>query len=523
MQTYLNKQNNFHYDDSADLLLVNGRIYTVDEHFTVVSQMAVRDGKIVYTGNNFKSKAKETIDLQGKCVYPGFIDGHCHFVYFGETLVRYINLKGCSSFNEVIERLQQHNNNDSNWIIGQGWDQNLWTSENGSQPFPDNKMLNQLFPDKYILLSRVDGHAVLVNDNILNLINMNKESGNPKGILLDNDADIAKAAIAPLTDVQLKTALLKAESVCFDNGLSSITDAGLDKHTILTIKKLQDEGIMKIKVNAMANPDSTFDFFINQGKLETDRLKVQSVKLYTDGALGSRGAKLLQPYTDSPETEGFIVKDDSFYRQICRKAIDTGFQVCTHAIGDGGVRHTLDIYSEFLSENNDLRWRIEHSQIVDSTDFQRYGKLNIIPSIQATHCIDDMSWAEKFIGKQRIRNAYPYKRLLNENNWLVNGTDFPWSSMNPVITFYSSVARQDIDGNPKEGFQPHDALTREQALRSITIWAAKGQFEENVKGSLETGKCADFVILSEDLMTAPLSQIPNTEMLSLYINGEKIR
>ena len=320
-----------------------------------------------------------------------------------------------------------------------------------------------------------------------------------------------------------KEALKQAEKDCFSLGLTSVTDAGLDIETINLIDSLQESGDLKMNINAMINPDEeTLDYFMNQGVIVKDRLSIRSVKLYADGALGSRGAKLLKPYSDEQETDGLIVNDEDFYNHVCERAFNSGYQVCTHAIGDGGVRHILNIYKKYLDKGNDLRWRVEHSQIVDPSDINTYGEYNIIPSIQSTHCTSDMFWAVERLGEERVRYAYAYNDLLRQNNWLINGTDFPIEYINPIYTFYSAVARKDLKGQPVNGFQIENALSRENALKSMTIWAAKGSFDEDKRGSIEVGKHADFIILSEDIMTIEEENIPDVKVESLVIFGEII-
>ncbi len=515
---------------SVDLIVHNAKVYTVDDHFSTVQAFAVKDGKFVAIGDDetimSQYVAKETIDAEGNAVYPGFMDGHCHFTGYGENLVRWADLKGCRSYDEVIERLKTHDSlYPSEWLLGRGWDQNLWE---GAE-FPDNTRLAEVFPNKKVLLTRVDGHAVLVSKEVLELAGIDENTkmdggmalikdGQCTGVLLDNMADAAKALIPPMTTEQRIQALLKAEENCKAVGLTHVTDAGLDIATIELIDSLQEAGLLRMRINAMVNPDDeTMDHFMQQGVIDKERLTVRSVKIYADGALGSRGAKLLQPYSDDPKNTGLIVESDDFYRHVCQKAYDAGYQVCCHAIGDGGVHHILDIYSEFLKDKNDLRWRIEHSQVVDEADFQRYGEYSVIPSIQTTHCTSDMDWADERLG-ERIKNAYAYQRLLQENGWVVNGTDFPIEDISPIYTFYAAVARKHLDGTPAEGFQMENALTREQALRSITIWVAKGCFLEGHKGSIEVGKDADFVILDRDLMTVAENEIPATKVKMCHVH-----
>ena len=515
----------------VDLIVHNANVYTVDNDFSKAQAFAVKDGKFVAVGDEEtimrQYVAKETIDAQGNAVYPGFMDGHCHFTSYGENLVRWANLKGCRSFDEVIERLKVHDSlYPSEWLLGRGWDQNLWEVAE----FPDNKRLAEVFPDKKVLLTRVDGHAVLVSKEVMELAGIDEntkmdggmviaQDGRCTGVLLDNLADAAKALVPKMETKRRIQALLKAQENCMGVGLTSVTDAGLDIATIELIDSLQQAGQLKMHVNAMVNPDDeTMDYFMNQGVIDKERLTVRSVKIYADGALGSRGAKLLEPYTDDPSNSGLMVESDEFYRHVCQKAYDAGYQVCCHAIGDGGVRHILDIYSEYLKGQNDLRWRIEHSQVVDAADFQRYGAFSIIPSIQTTHCTSDMDWADERLGAERIKNAYAYQRLLQQNGWVINGTDFPIEDISPMYTFYAAVARKHLDGTPANGFQMEDALSREQALRSITIWVAKGCFLEAHKGSIEVGKDADFVILDRDLMSVTENEIPAAKVKLCHIH-----
>ena len=514
----------------VDLIVHNANVYTVDDDFSKAQAFAVKDGKFVAVGDEEtimrQYDAKETFDAQGDAVYPGFMDGHCHFTGYGENLIRWADLKGSQSYDEVIERLKKHDSlYPSEWLLGRGWDQNLWETAE----FPDNERLAEAFPNKNVLLTRVDGHAVLASKEVLELANINEntkmdggmaivKNGRCTGVLLDNLADVAKAMV-PRMEKELRIqGLLKAQENCMAVGLTSVTDAGLDIGTIEMIDSLQQAGQLKMHVNAMVNPDDkTMDHFISQGVIDKERLTVRSVKIYADGALGSRGAKLLEPYSDDPTNDGLILESDEFYRHVCQKAYDAGYQVCCHAIGDGGVHHILDIYSEYLKGQNDRRWRIEHSQTVDDTDFQRYGEFSVIPSIQTTHCTSDMDWADERLGG-RIKNAYAYQQLLQENGWVVNGTDFPIEDISPIYTFYAAIARKHLDGTPAEGFQMENALSREQALRSITIWVATGCFLEGRKGSIEVGKDADFVILDRDLMTVAENEIPAAKVKLCHIH-----
>ena len=365
----------------VDLIVHNANIYTVDNNFSKAHAFAVKDGKFVAVGDEEsimrQYAAKETIDAQGDAVYPGFMDGHSHFTGYGENLIRWADLKGCRSYDEVIERLKVHDSlYPAEWLLGRGWDQNLWEVAE----FPDNEKLAEAFPDKKVLLTRVDGHAVLVSKEVLELANIDANTkmdggmalikeGRCTGVLLDNLADAAKALVPKMETAQSIQALLKAQENCIGVGLTSVTDAGQDIATIELIDSLQQAGQLKMHVNAMVNPDDeTMDHFMSQGVIDKERLTVRSVKIYADGALGSRGAKLLEPYTDDPTNDGLILESDDFYRHVCQKAYDANYQVCCHAIGDGGVQHILDIYSEYLKGRNDLRWRIEHPTWIGPTN-----------------------------------------------------------------------------------------------------------------------------------------------------------
>lgn len=503
----------------ADMIVYNAVVYTVDSDFSQAEAFAVKDGKFLAVGstqnilNQYHSD--EMLDAHGAPIYPGFMDGHCHFNSLGELLVRYVDLVGCRSFDEVIERLQEHAQKyPSEWLLGRGWDQNIWPGKR----FPDNKRLNELFPDKYVALTRIDGHMGLVNDRLLQYMHFDS----PSGLLLDAPYDSVKAAIPKLTPAEHRRALLVAQQACFSQGLTGVTDAGLSVNDILLLDSMQQSGELLMKINAMLNPDEeSLNYFLPKGPLHKERLAVCSIKLYADGALGSRGAHLIEPYSDDPGNYGIKMFPDEYYDSICRMAYAAGFQVCTHAIGDAGVRNMLNIYGTVLKGHNDRRWRIEHSQVVHPDDFNLYNRYNIIPSIQSTHATSDMGWAAERLG-HRIQNAYAYHHLLQQNGWVVNGTDFPIENISPLYTFYAAVSRQDVNGNPEGGWQIEEALTREEALRSITCWVAKGYFEEATKGSIEAGKEADFVILDKDIMIIPIIEIPQVQIKQLFISGKAI-
>ncbi|MCF8298133.1 MAG: amidohydrolase [Saprospiraceae bacterium] len=516
----------------VDLIVKNAKVYTVDSIMTISESFAVKDGKFVAIGTNDyisgNYESEKIVDGEGKFIYPGLIDAHCHFWGYGLNLQN-ADLTATKSFDEIIDILKEHNvKYNPEWLVGRGWDQNDWEVKD----FPDNHLLDSLFPDKPVVLIRIDGHAVIINSEALKRANLNfddfqKEEiiykdGKFTGVLLENAADAAKDGIPEKSYDEKVRALLDAQKNCFAVGLTTVVDAGTDIPWIDLIDSLQKAGELKMRVYAMLPYALAHLDKLKQGKYKTEYLSVRSVKLYADGALGSRGAKLIKPYSDDSTKSGVFVKTYEEQLAECQAAYDAGFQVCTHAIGDSAVRFMLDIYSSILKGKNDLRWRIEHSQVVHPDDFDKYGKYNIIPSIQSTHATSDMYWAESRVGPKRIKGAYAYQQLLQQNGWLPNGSDFPIESINPLFGFYAGVSRKDQSGYPENGFQAENDLTREQALKAMTIWAAKSCFEENEKGSIEVGKFADFVILEKDLMTEAENELFKIKVLETYLGGEKV-
>lgn len=519
---------------TVDIIVHNGNIYTIDNEFSVKQSFAVLNGNIIETGTNEiilgKYSAQHTIDLKGKFVYPGLIDAHCHFYGYAKNL-QWLDLTGTNSFEEIVELLKTyHKQNPNQWILGRGWDQNDWEKKQ----YPTNKLLNELFPNAPVILTRIDGHAVIANQHALGLANITNttkieggevilDKGKLTGLLIDNAAYNIKSIIPLPSNLEMDNLLIRAQKNCFEVGLTTVSDAGLDKYQIEQIDNLQSLKKIKMRIYAMLSPSkNNFDTYVINGPLKNDLLNVRSIKLYIDGALGSRGARLIKPYTDDPNNSGLIVTLEETIDSICNFAYLNGYQVNTHAIGDDGVRTVLDIYAKYLKGKNDLRWRIEHSQIVHPDDIEKYGKYSIIPSIQTTHATSDMYWADERLGPERVKTAYAYKQLLDQNGWIPNGSDFPVESINPLYGFYAAISRKDKEGFPENGFQMKNALSRQEALKAMTIWAAKSNFEENEKGSIETGKFADFVILEEDLMTIDESQIPRIQILATYIGGEKV-
>lgn len=517
----------------ADLIVHNAVVYTVDEKFSVAEAFAVKDGKILEIGSSeeiLKKYKGEMLDAKGKAVYPGFIDGHSHFHGYGEGLQQ-VDLVGTKSWEEILEKLQQFDKeNPDGWIIGRGWDQNDWTIKE----FPDNVKLNEFFPNRPVILTRIDGHAAIANKIALDIAGLKPGQkitggevetikGKLSGILVDNAQGAVYAKIPGQTLAQIKESLLDAQKNCFAAGLTSVTDCGINHNLIPVITELQQNRELKMRIYAMLSDDKeNYDFLFKSGAIKTDRLHVRSFKVYMDGALGSRGACLLEPYSDKPGYSGFLLSNKEHFAEVAQKIADAGFQMNTHAIGDSANREILNVYAKVLKGKNDFRWRIEHAQVVNKADFRLFAENNIIPSVQSTHATSDMYWAGDRLGAERVKGAYAFKQLLDQNGWLVLGTDFPVENINPMYTFYAAVVRKDMKGYPANGYQMENAISREEALRGMTIWAAKGQFEEKEKGSLEAGKFADFVILDQDIMKADAEQLFKAQVLKTYINGENV-
>ena len=517
----------------ADLLVTNATVYTVDSTFSVAESFAVDNGKIVAVGKNDEIlsayRADTILDLKGKFVYPGFIDAHCHFLGYGLGLPK-AWLAGAKSWSEVVSRLVEHQNKyPTEWVEGRGWNQNEWDVKE----FPTNELLNKAFPDKPVYIVRIDGHAAIANSKALAIAGITGNTkisggeivlkdGKPTGILIDNAMELVRKHIPTPSKKQKAQALLNAQQNCLAVGLTGVHDAGLDADEVELIDSMHKAGNLKMRINAMLNPThDNFEKYISKGIYSTERLMVRSIKIYADGALGSRGALLLKPYADDPSTRGIQIEPTEKLDSVCSMAYKYGYQICTHCIGDAAVRLMLDIYSKYLPQGNDLRWRIEHSQVVDPADLPRYGEFDVIPSVQTTHATSDMLWAVNRLG-DRVKYAYAYQNLLAQNGWLPNGSDFPIEDINPLYGFYAAVARKNLYGEPQEGFQMENALTREQALRAMTIWAAKTCFEEEVKGSIEAGKLADFVVLDLDLINSEISNALKAQVLQTFINGENV-
>lgn len=514
----------------------HARIYTVDHKFSTAEAMAIKDGKIVATGSNdhilSKYEADSSIDAKGKTVFPGFIDAHCHFTGYATDRWK-CDLTGTSSFDEVLQKISEYAQSaPMQWLYGRGWDQNDWEVKQ----FPSKHQLDSMFPDRPVFLKRIDGHAALANQKALELAGIDAaaiskisggeiemKNGQPTGMLIDNAMSLVEKVIPEISDELAAKYFAALQKECFAVGLTSVHDCGVNEHTVELVDREQKAGRLKMKWFALLT-DSTqyFERWIKKGRYKTDRLQVGGFKIYADGALGSRGAYLKQDYSDMQGHRGFLICDSIQLLTLAYNARFSGLQLCTHAIGDGGNKMVLDIYSRALKADNDLRWRIEHAQVVSPEDLHYFKEKKIIPSVQPTHATSDMYWAASRLGTTRMTGAYAYQSLLKQNNWMPLGTDFPVEDISPFKTFYAAVFRKDAKGFPDKGFQINEALTRKQAIRGMTYWAARAAFEENEKGSLTPGRAADFIILDRDLMSCPESEVLGTKVISTYINGERV-
>ena len=517
---------------NADLIIHNARIYTVNDSFELASTLVVKDGKFIAVGNEDlleKYSAAAKLDLKGIPVYPGLIDAHCHFYQLG-LAQEHVDLRGAKSVEEVIARLKAFaSTSEAKVLMGRGWDQNLWEEK----VFPSKEILDKAFPDKLVVLERIDGHAAYVNSNVLTAAKITKDTkveggeviianNEPTGILIDKASDLAYAILPEPSREEQIIALQKAEKIAFANGLTTVDDAGLNRAQLELIDSLQRVNKLKIRVYGMiSNTPENLAYYLDKGITQTDRLTIRSVKVYADGALGSRGAALKKPYTDEKKNKGLFITSPEKIEELAYILAKKGFQMNTHAIGDAANEVVLNAYKKALSISPDPRWRIEHAQVVDKVDLQKFGS-KILPSVQPTHATSDMEWADERLGEKRVANAYTYKELLDWSGRIALGTDFPVERVNPIHTYYAAVVRKDLNGNPAGGYQMDNALSRSEALKGMTKWAAHANFEEDEKGSIEVGKVADFVLLTNDIMVLNDSEILATEVLATFLGGEMV-
>lgn len=519
----------------ADLLVTNAHIYTADSLFSTADAFVIKDGKFLAVGSvnmlTDQYEAATTTDLAGLPVYPGFYDPHSHFLGLGQVLDQ-ADLVGTASYDAVIERLKTFYQTHPNvlWLTGRGWDQNDWPDKT----FPTKEKLDAAFPNIPVMLTRVDGHALLVNSKALRLANVTAgsklpggevvlENNEPTGVLIDNAMMLMKRIIPQPNNADKTRMLLNAQKVCVALGLTTISDAGISPDEINLIDSLQRTGKLKIRDYAMISlGEPNLNYFLKRGPFQTDRLTVRSFKLYADGALGSRGACLRQPYSDRPETGGFLLLSPVELERVTQLLYASKFQANTHCIGDSANHLMLDLYGKLLKEKNDRRWRIEHAQVVSPEDVWKFGRYSIIPSVQPTHATSDMYWAADRLGPVRVKGAYAFNDLMKQNTLIAFGSDFPVEAVNPLFGFHAAVARQDAKNFPAGGFQMENAVDRKSALLAMTRWAAYVNFEDQLRGCIAPGKQADFVVLDRDIMTVPNEQLRQVKVKQTWIGGERV-
>ncbi len=557
----------------ADMLIINAKVYTVDAQNSVADAIAIRGDKIAAVGTTDDLKRRYTseniLDAKGKTVVPGLIDSHGHVSGLGSSLTE-LNLVGTASVQQIAEMVAKKaaSSKPGQWIRGRGWDQNNWSGKSKEKPFPTASMLDKSSPNNPVILFRVDGHAVWLNSQALAIVEAASEAnpriadveggrivrdaaGKPTGIFIDNAVSTVMKSVPVYSKGEVQHAIALALQECLKYGLTSVHDMGIDEEDYSAYRELLDSNRLPIRVYAAIGGDGDlWQQFLLTGPLIDSRrhfFTVRSIKMYIDGALGSRGAALIAPYSDDPGNRGLTVNSFETLHTVASEALAHGFQVCTHAIGDRGNNIVLNAYEQALQQNpsraRDARLRIEHAQVLDPSDIPRFKKLGVIPSMQPTHCTSDMRWAEARLGPVRVRGAYAWRSLLDDGNIIPGGSDFPVESPNPLLGFYAAITRQDQNGLPRnaedvvrsfqlsaEGIKDSSAfaggwyagqkMTREEALRAFTIWGAYAEFAENEKGSIEKGKLADLVMLSKDIMTIPPMEILSTNVVTAIVGGK---
>ena len=527
----------------ADLIVTNARVYTADDARPLVEAFAVRDGRIAFVGSRreaavLRGPNTRVVDAGGRTVIPGMVDAHAHFSGLAQTL-RSVDLTGTNSLAEVIARVVAKSKSvpAGTWITGRGWDQNDW----GVTDFPTHDALTAALPDHPVLLERVDGHATYANMAAMKAAGVTAASkapvggqiikdakGNPTGVFVDNASDVLEAKVPAPTAAEYKSALKEAIALMHSWGLTGMHDAGASRTAIDTYEELAKAKELNLRLYVMIGDDkAALDHYFAKGPqsaMYDGQLWVRAVKLYADGAMGSRGAALLEPYSDDPNNSGLLKSTQEHIREVAERGLKAGFQINSHAIGDRGNRVVLDAYEQALKTvpTADHRFRVEHAQILHYDDIPRFAQLGVIPSMQASHQTSDMYWIGKRLGPTRLYGAYAWQSLLQTGVVIPNGSDFPVEQVNPLISFHASIARQDARDWPAGGWFPEQKMSREDALRSMTIWPAYAGFQEASMGSITAGKLADFVILDTDIMRVPVEMVMKTKVVSTWVGGRAV-
>ena len=527
----------------ADLIVTNARVYTADDARPLVEAFAVRDGRIAFVGSQreaavLRGPNTRVVDAGGRTVIPGMVDAHAHFSGLAQTL-RSVDLTGTNSLAEVIARVVAKSTSvpKGTWITGRGWDQNDW----GVTDFPTHEALTAALPDHPVLLERVDGHAMYANMAAMKVAGVTAASkapvggqiikdanGNPTGVFVDNASNVLEEKVPAPTAAEYKSALKEAIALMHRWGLTGMHDAGASRTAIDTYEELAKAKELNLRLYVMISDDKTaLDHYFAKGPqsaLYDGQLWVRAVKLYADGAMGSRGAALLEPYSDDPNNSGLLKSTQEHIRDVAERGLKAGFQINSHAIGDRGNRVVVDAYEQALKTvpSVDHRFRVEHAQILHYDDIPRFAQLGVIPSMQASHQTSDMYWIGKRLGPTRLYGAYAWQSLLQTGVVIPNGSDFPVEQVNPLISFHAAIARQDARDWPAGGWFPEQKMSREEALRSMTIWPAYAGFQETSMGSITAGKFADFVILDTDIMRVPAEMVMKTRVLSTWVGGRAV-
>ena len=498
--------------DKVDLVVHNAKIYTLEGGEIKIAQaMAIKDGKIVAIDKEREImnqyRADEFFDAETRPIFPGFIDAHCHFLGSGLNWLA-VDLKKAMSKEDILVEIISHNieNNELEWVVGFGWDENNWKDKTITNDF-----LNKKFPKMPVLLWRIDGHSLLVNEAAIKLVNPLSEIKN--GIVTEKDISLFISKIN-YTNMQKKIALKLAQKDCFKYGITTVSDAGLNLDEILLIKELQDSFELEMRIYAMLNSTKiNLNHFSKNGKDSTDKMSVNSVKVWLDGSVGSMSACMKKPYAGTRNYGSLLITKDSL-KKIAKYCYKNDFQLNVHCIGDSAVKVALDVMGEVLQTQNDRRWRIEHAQTVDELDIGKFLKYSILPSVQPTHGLDDEKMASKKLTKTVFEKSYKIRDLLDQNGMIAFGTDFPVADKNPIVTFYNAVVRKS-----NSAVISGQKVTREQAILAMTLWAAMANHQENNRGSLEVGKYADFVILDRDILKIKEENILKTQVKFTFLDG----
>ncbi|MFN0102332.1 MAG: amidohydrolase [Bryobacteraceae bacterium] len=521
--------------EPADLVVNNATIYTANPAQPRAKAMAIRNGRIVAIGDEVRARIgpkTEVMDLNGAPVIPGLIDSHVHMAGLGQ-MIETADLRHVKTVAEVAALVRQRAARlpKGAWIRARNWDQTNWGGE-----FPLHTALTEAAPDHPVFLSRVDGHAAWVNRKAMEIAGIDEKTpdplggkiirdsaGRPTGVLIDRAQGLVGSKIPNATDDEVVSRLRAAARECARLGLTSVHDAGIGEQELRAYRKLLAANQLPLRVYVMIGGEGPmWTRFLETGPEVSERLTVRSIKLMADGAMGSRGAAFWQPYADDPGNTGLMILKQETVERVARQAVEKGFQVNTHAIGDRANRMVLDAYGQVLGENNAKRFRVEHAQAVALPDFALFNKFGVIASMQSTHATSDMRWALARLGPDRVAGAYAQKRMLNAGAVVANGSDFPVEEPSPLMGFYAAVSRQDAQGRPAGGWRPEERLTREEALRSWTWAGAYAAFEEGWKGTLETNKVADFLVLSGDIMTLPLAELPAVKVRMTFVAGQTV-